>query len=245
MHSVWHGRPTSHQHPASFSSDTLFHSRMDIIRATTSPRLPTFTSSDIKKAINKYSTSRGREWGCEVFPCPVDLFECITDITMLYHLQPDDRISAPDVIAKATALGRRVSEWSSTVSRSENTTHVAHAWQAGIVLYVIRLFQLPRDDIFDVEALRRIVFTHTKSVPTASSWWYFMVWPLFQAGLWLEEEDCEEDREWLRDQINIMTRTAGCRQFGVARETLDIVWASDEYYNSITAGALKGSLFMG
>jgi hypothetical protein len=213
------------------------------MRSTTSSRLPTFTSTDVKNTINRYGSSEGREWGCDVFPCPIDLFEYIADITMLYKLQPHDQLHAAAVVDKATRLGGRVSAWTSATEYFQPKSHVVDAYHAGIVLYVIRLFRLRYDEIFNVESLRNVIFMHAKAVPTASSWSYSMLWPLFQAGLWVGKNDSKEQC-WLRDRLETMLRAVGCRQFGNARDTLDIVWKSDEYYNSITAGMIRGPLML-
>lgn len=50
---------------------------------TTGQRMPVLSSAEVKSALNKFKSPRGREWGFDVFYCPIDLFECIADITML------------------------------------------------------------------------------------------------------------------------------------------------------------------
>lgn len=215
------------------------------MRSTSSSRFPTFSSTEIKTTINQFRSAQGREWGCDVFPCPIDLFEYIADITMLYKLQQTAayKKSAADTLSQAVRLGQRVSRWQPSTVYSPLTAHVVTAWQSGIILYVMRLFRLPADETFDEELLKRDIFRHANGVPTASSWGFSMLWPLFQAGLFVTDEQAGE-RQWLRERLETMLRAVGCRQFGIARDTLDLVWSSHVYYNSITAGDLKGPLML-
>ncbi|KIW14562.1 hypothetical protein PV08_07346 [Exophiala spinifera] len=235
------------QHGADKTSRKFFEQRLawlDILRSTTSSRFPTFSSAEIKSTIDQFRSDQGREWGCDVFPCPIDLFEYVADITMLYKLQytSADTPSA-NTVRQATRLGQQVRNWRPSTAYSPLTAHVVNAWQSGIILYVMRLFRLPTDDIFDVECLKSAIFGYANSVPTASRWGFSMLWPLFQAGLYMNDEQIEQ-REWLRQRLEMMFRAVGCRQFGIALDTLNFVWDSHEYYNSITAGELKGPLML-
>lgn len=56
---------------------------MDIIGTTSGQRMPVLSSAEVKAALNKFKSPYGREWGFDVFYCPIDLFEYIADITML------------------------------------------------------------------------------------------------------------------------------------------------------------------
>ncbi|KAH8801468.1 fungal-specific transcription factor domain-containing protein [Xylogone sp. PMI_703] len=216
---------------------------LDIMRSTTSSRFPTFSSADIKKIVSRFSSARGREWGCDVFPCPIDLFEYIADITMLYKLHPNIVVPSEDIIKKAVLLGRRISEWKPHTTYSPLKSHVVGAWHKGILLYEMRLFRISSDKIFNAQALKNGIFEHAKSVAAASSWSFSMLWPLFQAGLFLANDDLE-GREWIQQRLETMSQAAGCKQFGIALETLNLVWSSNVYYNSITAGELKGPLML-
>ncbi|EXJ80552.1 hypothetical protein A1O1_08698 [Capronia coronata CBS 617.96] len=224
----------------------------DIMRATTSTRLLTFTSTDLKKTISRYQSPHGgREWGCDAFACPVDLAEYIADVTMLYKLQPADRPFAADVMQRAALLASSVRAWTPTQSYSEPMSHVVGAWHASILLYIIRLFRLHEHEnehdeahmFDDTAALRDSVFVHARSVPTPSAWSIAIHWPLLQAGLWLEQPDVDaEQRDWLRTHFTRMMRHVGCRQFTTVTQLLESVWASNEYHNSITAASLAGPL---
>jgi hypothetical protein len=148
------------------------------MRSTTSARYPTFSSTDIKTAISRSRSIRGREWGCDVFPCPVDLFEYIADITMLYKLQSASGMK-PDVVDRAVNLGLGVKVWTSPTAYSPLKTLVVNSWQQGIILYLVRLFRLESSSTFDLEALKNSIFANARVVPVASSWSFSMLWPLF------------------------------------------------------------------
>jgi hypothetical protein len=182
-----------------------------------------------------------------VFPCPIDLFEYIADITVLYKLQPNTSMGTSgwaDTVQRATILGRGVSAWSSSTVYSSHTSHVVGAWHKGILLYVMRLFYLPHDKTFDEESLKSDIFQHANAVPPATRWGFSMLWPLFQAGLCLTD-DHDQERRWLVQRLDTMLRAVGCRQFDIALSTLQVVWAKrDAYYNSITAGDLMGPLML-
>ncbi len=213
--------------------------------STTSSRLPTFTSSEVKAIINRFQSTEGRQWGIDVFPCPIDLFEFIADITMMFKLQPLGREASYEVLSSATLLGRRIEKWKAPSQQSARKSHVVEAWRSGIILYLARLFKIPHG-LFDVRSLTSNVFEHARAVPTASSFSYSMSWPLYQAGLELRDDDSEE-KQWIRDRLRQVLLAVGCRQFGKTLRALEFVWSSGEaeHYNSITAGILKDRLTLG
>ncbi|KFY34747.1 hypothetical protein V494_06501 [Pseudogymnoascus sp. VKM F-4513 (FW-928)] len=78
---------------------------LDVMGATTSSRMLHWSPEDLTATLNKFKSPSGeREWGFDVFYCPVDLFEYIANITVLYKLEPD-------AIQKAVLLGNAIKRW--------------------------------------------------------------------------------------------------------------------------------------
>ncbi|KAK4946068.1 hypothetical protein LTR10_014870 [Elasticomyces elasticus] len=99
--------------------------------ATTSSRMPHWSSEDVKATLNKFRTPTGREWGFDVFYCPIDLFEYIADITVLYKLQPDPRNLGQEAVQKAMILGNAVKSWDAFTDDSGPRRHMV---EAGLLL---------------------------------------------------------------------------------------------------------------
>jgi hypothetical protein len=217
------------------------------MRSTTSDRSLTFTSFDLKQILSKYQSADGREWGNEVFACPIHLVECIADITMLYRLHSHDQPFPTDVLVKAKLFYDHINLSRPKFGYCENSSYVVSAWYAGTQLYVIRLFRLHQHEetIFNAKILVNIVLSQARLIPNPSAWSYSSLWPLFQAALWLKGQAYGRERDWIRRFLDIMLRASGCKQFEVAAATLEMVWKADEYHDSITAGALTGSLMLG
>lgn len=192
--------------------------------ATTSPRMPHWSSEDVKATLNKFRTSSGRrEWGFDVFYCPIDLFEYIADITVLHKLQPDSREMHQDAIQKAMLLGNAIKRWDASTD-SGPRYHMVEVWRLGTLLYLIRLFQLP-NDVFNTKGLNSSIFHHARAIPSKTSWSYSTSWPLFQAGLLIPSE-CSQTKAWLRDELYTNFRTLGCFHQKLAVEALEQVWRS-------------------
>lgn len=192
--------------------------------ATTSSRMPYWTPEDVKTALNKFRTPSGRrEWGFDVFYCPIDLFEYIADITFLYKVLPQSREMHQDTIQKAILLGHAIKRWDASTDTGPRR-HMVEVWRLGTLLYLIRLFRLP-NDIFNTTNLNRSIFHHACAIPSKTSWSYSTSWPLFQAGLLLPPED-SETKIWLRNELYTNFRTLGCLHPKLAAETLEQVWRS-------------------
>jgi hypothetical protein len=221
--------------------------RLDIMRSTTSDRFLTFTSPDLKKVFSRYQSAQAREWGNEAFACPIDLLEYIVDITVLYKIQPRGRLFSPDALEKATLLRRRVASWTPRCEYSEQMSHVVSAWHAGIQLYVVRLFRLHQqgDAAVDTSGLVEQALRQARALRRPDAWSHASLWPLFQAGLWLEGPEDSKARQWLVQFLQTLLRASGCGQFQIAATTLEMAWGSGEYHDSITAGTLTGSLILG
>jgi len=192
--------------------------------ATTSSRMPHWSLEDVKATLNKFRTPSGRrEWGFDVFYCPIDLFEYIVDITVLYKLQPDFQEMRQDAIQKSILLGNAIKGWDASIE-SGPRHHMVEVWRLGTLLYLIRLFRLP-NDIFNTKNLKSSIFHHARAIPSKTSWSYSTSWPLFQAGLLLSHED-GQTRNWLRDELYTNFRTLGCFHQKLAVEALQQIWCS-------------------
>ena len=206
--------------------------------ATTASRMPHLSSAVVKAVLDKCKTARGREWGFDVFQCPIDLFEYIADITMLYKLQSRPETPRQEVLDKAILFGTSVRNWKpeSQYHTSGPRFHMIEAWRSGILLYLVRLFQL-HEDTFDSPSLVSAICDHAKAVPAKTSWSYSLLWPLFQAGLSLPHDDYERKR-WFRSELSTMFLAIGCCPTNHALAALEQIWRKGRghHYNSITAG---------
>ena len=192
--------------------------------ATTSSRMPHWSLEDIRATLNKFRTPSGRrEWGFDVFYCPIDLFEYIVDVTVLHRLQPDSGAISQDAIQKSILLGNDIKRWDAS-GDSGPRRHMVEVWRLGTLLYLIRIFRLP-NDIFNTKSLNKSIFNHARAIPSKTSWSYSTSWPLFQAGLLLTQED-SQTRIWLRDELYTNFRTLGCFHQKLAIEALQQVWRS-------------------
>lgn len=227
--------------------------RLDIMGSTTTPRMPHLNSVDVKKALGKFNTPSGREWGYDVFFCPIDLFEYIADITMLYKLQNSSSKFNQDTLNKAIQLGAGVQAWHSPKYTSGPRFHIVETWRAGILIYLSCLFDLP-DCVFDVLGLVGLTVDHVKAIPSDTPWRNSILWPLFQAGLCLSpgglghDVDQLQARTWISDELRSTFHRIGCGHPKRALQALEKVWGRsdvDRRYNSIMVGILAHRLMLG
>ncbi|KEF57383.1 uncharacterized protein A1O9_05300 [Exophiala aquamarina CBS 119918] len=197
---------------------------LDIMEATTNPRMPHLATEDIKRILNKFRTPSGeRLWGLDVFHCPIDLFEHLADVVVLYESQPKYQETSQNTVRRATGIGNAVKDWAASAD-SEYRRHLNEVWRIGILLYLVRIFRLP-DDIFDTASLSDSIFLHARSIPSKSSWRYSTSWPLFQAGLLLLRED-SHTKTWLRNELYENFSTLGCFHQKLAVDALEQAWQS-------------------
>ncbi|KFY16725.1 hypothetical protein V492_01133 [Pseudogymnoascus sp. VKM F-4246] len=118
---------------------------LDVMGATTSSRMPHWSPEDLTATLNKFKSPSGeREWGFDVFYCPVDLFEYIANITILYKLEPD-------AIQKAVLLGNAIKRWV-CVDESDPRRHMV---EFSSVRATAIHFQVPAQTLRDQMAGRK------------------------------------------------------------------------------------------
>ena len=192
--------------------------------ATTNPRMPHLGTEDTKRILNKFKTPLGeRVWGRDVFHCPTDLFEHLSDVVVPYESQPKYHERSQDTVRRATDIGNAVKDWAAPTNTGYRH-HMNEVWRIGILLYLVRIFQLPHD-VFDTAELSDTIFNHARSIPAKSSWRYSTSWPLFQAGLLLSSED-GHTKDWLRNELYKNFNTLGCFHQKLAVDALEQVWQS-------------------
>lgn len=212
--------------PSCLLIQSLWSHRLDIMGATTSSRMPYLTSEELKVALNKFMSPTGREWGFDVFYCPIDLFEYIADITVLYKRQNPQGNPSDEVLNQAIILGNAVMTWKLPNGTSKPRTEMIEVWRQGILLYLVRLFRLS-DEVFNTSGLLNGIFRQAEHIPPKTSWRFSMTWPLFQAGLSLRHE-AGERKHWLRSELTTKFKILGCFHAKRAIGTLEHVWRTGD-----------------
>lgn len=212
--------------------------------ATTSSKMPNWSLEDIKDTLNKFKAPSGqREWGFDVFYCPIDIFEYIADITWLYKSQPDPKEIHQDAIKQAILLGHVIKIWDAPTDLGPRF-HMVEVWRLGTLLYLIRLFRLS-NEILDTASLSRSIFLHACAIPSKSSWSYSTSWPLFQAGMLLTRED-HQTKIWLRNELYMNFCSLGCLHPKLAAEALEQFWltGTDRLCDVFGSGVLQHRLIL-
>ncbi|KAH6974940.1 fungal-specific transcription factor domain-containing protein [Ilyonectria sp. MPI-CAGE-AT-0026] len=214
---------------------------LDMMRSTTSTRLPNLTAKEFRTALGRFSSEGSRKWSYDVFPCPVDLFEILADITMLSKTQLDLTCPSQRVLEEAGGIKSRLAEWKCPEEISGSRKHMIEVWRLGIMAYLRRLFPFT-DRSDDAAALMRQALYHAQLIPPATSWSYSLLWPIFQVGVTLDDGALDE-RAWIRRRLNLALEAVGCRHFSNALETLNFVWDNHAQYNPFTT-SMKGRTIM-
>lgn len=196
--------------------------RLDILGATTSSRMPHLKPEHVKAALNKFKTPSGRKWGFDVFDCPIDLFEYIADIAVLHKLHLSSRIPSDEALRKAIVLGNAARTWNGSDILSDQREDMVEIWRRGVLLYLVRLFQLS-DETFDTSALLEDVFRRAERLSSGTNRKFSTSWPLFQAGLCLHQKSLDR-KQWLRKEFASHFATLGCCNPKLAIDVLEQVW---------------------
>lgn len=154
-----------------------------------------------------------------MFPCPIDLFEIITETTFLFKAQPAKMKS------RTEDLERRLNEWKPPLMTGARK-HMVEAWRLGIKVYLHRLFP----DTQNEEPLSSQVLALAELIPPASSWSYALLWPIFQVAVTLGDENIEE-KNLISRRLKIALETIGCRHHSNALGVLEVVWAKEEEFD--------------
>ncbi len=163
---------------------------------------------------------------------------------MLYKTQPDTNVPIKEDLEKAVLLMDCLRKWASPQILSGPRSHMVEVWRLGTMVYLGQLFPVARGSP-DNPSVVHDLFRHAKEIPRITPWGYGLLWPLFQAGLTLRDED-SEDKDWIRYWLKSVLGILGCRQDSIALETLELVWESrNVHYNSITAGMQWRRLMLG
>ncbi|EEU37233.1 uncharacterized protein NECHADRAFT_37047 [Fusarium vanettenii 77-13-4] len=213
---------------------------LDMMASTTSARLPNLSAAELKTALGRCSNHGQRQWSYDVFPCPIDLFEILADITMLYKAQVGVASPSEEPLEEVDCIKRRLAAWEWPGETSGPRKHMVKVWCLGIMAYLGRLF--PSTNSSGAADLTSQVLYHAGLIPPASSWSYSLLWPIFQIGVTLGNEALD-DRAWVEKRLNIALEAVGCRHFSNALETLRFVWDSDVPYDPLTT-SMNGRTIM-
>lgn len=194
--------------------------------ATTSSRMPHLKPEQIKAALNKFKSPSGRKWGFDVFDCPIDLFEYIADITVWHKLHISSQIESDDALRKAIVLGNAVRMWHGSDILSEQRRDMVEIWRRGILLYLVRSFQLS-EETFHTSDLLEDVFRRAERLSSETNRKFSTSWPLFQAGLCLRQESYEWKQQ-LRKEFTSHFATLGCCNPKLAIDVLEQVWQTGD-----------------
>lgn len=204
-----------------------------MMASTTSPRPPNFSATELKAALGRCSNHGQRQWSYDVFPCPIDLFEILADITMLSKTQVDVKSPSQEILEEAGHVKCRLAAWEWPGETSGPRKHMVEVWCLGIMAYLGRLF--PSTNSSGGADLTSQVLYHAGLIPPASSWSYSLLWPIFQIGVTLGNE-AQDERAWVENRLNIALKAVGCRHFSNALETLRFIWDNDVHYDPSVNG---------
>jgi hypothetical protein len=205
-------------------------SRLDVMSSTTSTQQPNLTLEEVKMVIGRFPINGKRQWSYDVFPCPIDLFEIIIEITFLFKSQ-QDRPSRDSLQSKVTHLRDRLCAWKCPFMLGSRK-HMVEIWRLGIMAYIQRLFPHPSNEA-EAKYLSSQVLDLAEQIPPASSWSYALLWPIFQAAVTLDD-DAVDEQETIRKRLTIALETIGCRHHSNALEVLEVVWGRSEKYDPFT-----------
>ncbi|KAJ3546776.1 hypothetical protein NM208_g1839 [Fusarium decemcellulare] len=214
---------------------------LDMMSSTTSTQLPNLTAMELKAALGRFLNEGIRQWSYDVFPCPIDLFEILADITMLSKAQLDPLSPDQRAVEEAACIKRRLAGWECPEDIFGPRKHMVEVWLLGIMAYLRRLFPSTGGPD-DAGILIGQVLYHAQLIPPATSWSYSLLWPIFQVGVTLDDGALAE-RTWIKNRLNLALEAVGCRHFSNALETLELIWENSCQYNPLT-GSVDGRTIM-
>lgn len=196
--------------------------------STTSLSSPNLTMAEVKAIIGRFTSKDQRQWSYDVFPCPIDLFEIIIEVTFLFKIS---NLDLEQLKSQVDDLERRLNDWKCPIM-SVPRKHMVEVWRLGISAYLRRLFPEIDHDA-EEEPLSDKVLGLAEHISPASSWSYALLWPIFQAAVTLGD-NAEKEKDQIRSRLRIALETIGCRHHSNALETLEIVWARSQEFDPFT-----------
>ncbi|RGP66123.1 transcription factor [Fusarium sporotrichioides] len=201
---------------------------LDVMSSTTSERPPNLTIAEIKATISHFSENGKRQWSYDVFPCPIDLFEIIIEITFLFKAP---HLGSEQAKLQVEDLERRLGDWKCP-TMSGPRKHMVEIWRLGILAYLYRLFPYMNHDAVE-KPLADHVLGLAELISPSSSWGYALLWPTFQVAVTLGD-DAKKEKDQIRSRLSIALETIGCRHHSNALETLEVVWARSKEFDPFT-----------
>ncbi|OBS28440.1 hypothetical protein FPOA_02378 [Fusarium poae] len=201
---------------------------LDVMSSTTTDRPPNLSMAELKTIISRFSGNSQRQWSYDVFPCPIDLFEIIIEITFLYKTP---HIDLTQVTLQIEDLESRLHDWKCP-TMSGPRKHMVEVWRLGILAYLCRLFPKVNHDV-EKELLAEQVLGLAEGISPASSWSYALLWPTFQVAVTLGD-NAQKEKDQIRSRLGIALETIGCRHHSNALNTLEVVWARSKDFDPFT-----------
>lgn len=191
---------------------------LDIMSAASTSRKPVFTLEDLG------NLGSGNDWSYDVFPCPPDFFAILTEVVE-YSKSPEFSI-ADQIERNGTyqSFKQRIMSCQLHNERGVHWFSLTESYRYGILLYTIRLFNIEVDED-EMNWLLSSVFYHAKSTPVFTGWADQLLWPLFHAGLDIQDT---RRQEWIRRRFSEMQTSGGFRNVSMALEVLERVWRGDD-----------------
>lgn len=220
---VLHGNVSS---PSLYHMQCLHFFRLDIMGATTSSRMPYLKPENVKASLDRFKTPSGRKWGFDVFDCPIDLFEYIADIAVLHKLHISSRIPSDEALREAIVIGNAARTWNGSDILSDQRRDMVEIWRRGVLLYLVRIFQLS-EETFNISELLEDVFGRAKRLSSERNRKFSTSWPLFQAGLYLHQNS-HGRKQWLRKEFSSHFATLGCCNPKLAIDVLEQIWQTGD-----------------
>jgi hypothetical protein len=198
--------------------------------STTSERPLNFTTVEIKTALGRFEAKGRKVWSYDTFSCHIDLFEMLVDIVVLHKTRPGSGSPDEETLGQTTLIMRQLRDWQPPESSSGPREHLLEAWRFGVMAYLLRLFPSEQYSVKAQDLAKQALGQARLTSPT-STWGYSTLWPIFQVGVTLKDEDVEE-KDQIRSRLRVALETVGCHHFSNALETLEHVWENGSVYKS-------------
>lgn len=206
--------------------------------AASHSRSTVFSSQEIMTLLGE----SGDKWSFDAIPCPSDQFQIVCEIITLYKSQPYPDNSSIQTLTQVSEIKQRLLERPAHCERGQNWLHMTEAYRFAIILYLLRLFSCDIDE-FELDWLVSSVLYHARATPPASGWSDQLLWPLFHAGLELQDA---KRQEWVRERARCMQSSGGFGNVQSALFLLESVWKGKRpaKYIDLMLGRGSGTLLL-